>query len=94
MSRTKFQNLNSHLVILDVRAETDIRLMNVYRCFSPQDATTARSHFHNQGASWSSGLIRLPTAPRVRGSNPGLSLSFIRFQKCLEEAFSSKEERK
>ena len=30
------------------------------------------------GASWSSGLIRLPTAPRVGGSNPGRSFSFIR----------------
>ena len=41
------------------------------------------------GASWSSGLIRLPTAPRVGGSNPGHSLSFIRFH--LEP---SREERK
>ena len=48
MSRTKFQNLNSHLVILDVRAKTDIRLMNVYGCFSLQDGTMARSHFQKQ----------------------------------------------
>ena len=43
------------------------------------------------GASWSSGLIRHPTAPRVGRSNPGLSISFIRFQ-SRKKRRSHKEE--
>ena len=34
-------------------------------------------HFHFQGALWSSGFIRPPSAPRVDGSSHRLGISFV-----------------
>ena len=46
--RSDLEGNNSHLVIIDVKAEVDTRIINLYRCFTPQDGTTARQHFQVQ----------------------------------------------
>ena len=46
--RYDLEGNNSHLVIIDVKAEVDTRIINLYRCFTPQDGSTARQHFQIQ----------------------------------------------
>ena len=46
--RVDLEGINSHLVIINVEAEADIRMTNLYRCVSPQDGSTARQHFQTQ----------------------------------------------
>ena len=49
---------------------------------------------HKRGASWSSGIIRLPTAPRVGGSNLGLSPSFSSRKKNRKTTNGSRQNEK
>jgi hypothetical protein len=40
--------VDSHLVIVDVVGTKQLRIINVYRCFNPQDGSTAREKFISQ----------------------------------------------
>ena len=46
--RTDLEGLDSHIVIIDVMGESKHRLINLYRCFNPQDGSTAREKFMYQ----------------------------------------------
>jgi hypothetical protein len=36
---------DSHLMIVDIKAKTSIRLINIYRCFNPQEGISAKAKF-------------------------------------------------
>ena len=46
--RTDLEGANSHLLIMDVRAEKDLRIINIYRSFNPIINTTAKELFETQ----------------------------------------------
>jgi Holliday junction resolvase RusA-like endonuclease len=46
--RTDLEGLNSHLLILDIKSEKDLRIINIYRTFNPQNGMSPREMFDNQ----------------------------------------------
>ena len=37
-----------HIIIIDLKCDNNLRLINIYRSFNPQDGSTAREFFHLQ----------------------------------------------
>ena len=46
--RSDLEGIDSHLVIIDIKAKTRLRIINLYRSFNPPDNQTARSFFRKQ----------------------------------------------
>ena len=46
--RNDLEKPNLHLIILDIQASPQVRIITLYRTFRPQDASSPREHFHNQ----------------------------------------------
>lgn len=46
--RTDLEGLNSHLLIMDIKSEKDLRIINIYRTFNPQNGMSPREMFDNQ----------------------------------------------
>ena len=46
--RTDLEGLNSHLVIIDIEGVKPYRIINLYRCFTPQEGIPAREKFNIQ----------------------------------------------
>jgi hypothetical protein len=46
--RLYLEGSNLHLVIIDVRANKNLRIINIYRSFNPQDGQHPRTFFNNQ----------------------------------------------
>ena len=39
------EGVNAHLIVVDIKAKKDIRLINIYRCFNPQEGISAKDKF-------------------------------------------------
>jgi exonuclease III len=48
MRRIDLEGINSHLLIIDISAERNLRLINIYRTFCPQNQINARVFFNYQ----------------------------------------------
>ena len=46
--RNNLEKLNLHLIILNIQANPQVRVIMLYRTFRPQDASSPREHFQNQ----------------------------------------------
>jgi exonuclease III len=46
--RNDLEKPNLHLIILDIQANPQLRIITLYRTFRPQDASSPREHFQNQ----------------------------------------------
>ena len=43
------EGVNSHIIVIDIEGRSEIRrIINVYRCFNPQEGISAREKFKNQ----------------------------------------------
>jgi hypothetical protein len=43
--RHDIEGKNTYLVIIDIKSEKDLRIINIYRTFAPQDDSTPRQFF-------------------------------------------------
>ena len=43
--RAELEGTNNHLIVVDIKAKDNIRLINIYRCFNPQEGISAKSKF-------------------------------------------------
>jgi hypothetical protein len=46
--RSDLEGVDSHLFIVDVMGSKQLHIINVYRCFNPQDGSAAREKFISQ----------------------------------------------
>jgi hypothetical protein len=45
MRRVDLEGVDSHLIVVDIRAKSNIRIINFYRCFNPQEGISAKNKF-------------------------------------------------
>ena len=46
--RSELEGTNSHLIIIDIEGTKNFRLINIYRCFNPQEGISSREKFNIQ----------------------------------------------
>jgi exonuclease III len=54
------EGVDSHLIIVDIKAKTDLCIINIYRCFNPQEGISAKNKFISQLE-----LINMATTPNT-----------------------------
>ncbi len=57
--QTELEGINSHIVIIDIKCKTNLRLITIYRPFNPQSGASAKT---SSAISWTSLRTRsMPT---------------------------------
>ena len=42
--RVDLEGVDSHLIVVDIRAKSDFRIINIYRCFNPQGGLVRKTN--------------------------------------------------
>ena len=43
--RQDLEGMNAHLIVIDIKASVEVRIINIYRCFNPQEGITSKEKF-------------------------------------------------
>ena len=90
--RTELEGKDSHLIILDIRAERDLRIINVYRSFNPLIPVSAKTLFENQliliNNAYTSNTILLGDFNLDWNRKGQLNYPFKNYFDCMDEVIA------
>ena len=90
--RSDLEGVNSHLIILDVKSKKDMRVINIYRCFNPQNGRNPFDFFKYQISlirnSYTDNTVLLGDFNLDWNKKGQMSYSFQRYFEHMDEIMS------
>ena len=90
--RSDLEGVNSHLIILDVQSKKDMRVINIYRCFNPQNGRNPFDFFKYQISlirnSYTDNTVLLGDFNLDWNKKGQMSYSFQRYFEHMDEIMS------